>query len=258
MSLTGNEKIIESRLNKVNEKIAEAKCLFPIISGEDDFDFFRKYVNVAKIIHFNHKNGGSFVLEELSDILSDIQGLYINDNYSIKSIPKKKALDIENLCEAFVFTINEVKKLNNNYYYLFKELNEKWTRLIQEDDKKIFGKISSSIRNQFKSFNIDGGSNWNLINLYSVTWLSKAKEIINQVDEIQRNTEREENLSLEDEKNKKMLSLYKAQMDMLIQYKKEGLAIESEIFSMREKLLNLEKQENSAMLQELMQTLDSI
>ena len=55
-----------------------------------------------------------------------------------------------------------------------------------------------------------------------------------------------------------VLKLYEKQLAILVDAKKQGLKIESEIFEMRQKLLSLEKEENSAMLQELMQTLDSI
>lgn len=59
-------------------------------------------------------------------------------------------------------------------------------------------------------------------------------------------------------KAKGLAELYKTQIELLVEYKRKGLDIEKEIYSMREKLLSLEKQENSIMVEELLQTLDRI
>jgi uncharacterized membrane protein len=59
-------------------------------------------------------------------------------------------------------------------------------------------------------------------------------------------------------KAKGLAELYKTQIELLVEYKRKGLDIEKEIYSMREKLLSLEKQENSVMVEELLQTLDRI
>jgi hypothetical protein len=59
-------------------------------------------------------------------------------------------------------------------------------------------------------------------------------------------------------KSEGLLKLYEKQLAILVDAKKQGLAIEADLFDMRKKLLALEKEENSAMLQELMQTLEAI
>ena len=59
-------------------------------------------------------------------------------------------------------------------------------------------------------------------------------------------------------RNKSMIDLYSKQVELLIQYKREGLNIDKEIFDMREKLLVLERQENNAMVQDLLDTLDRL
>ena len=52
--------------------------------------------------------------------------------------------------------------------------------------------------------------------------------------------------------------LYRTQIELMIKYKKEGGNIEKEIFSMRKELLSLEREENNAMVQELIETLDRL
>lgn len=57
---------------------------------------------------------------------------------------------------------------------------------------------------------------------------------------------------------KGLAELYKQQIELLITYKRQGADIDKEVFSMREKLMVLERQENSTMISDLMKTLDSI
>lgn len=59
-------------------------------------------------------------------------------------------------------------------------------------------------------------------------------------------------------KAKGLAELYKTQIDLLIEYKSRGIEIEKEVYSMREKLLSLEREENNAMIQDLMATLDKL
>lgn len=59
-------------------------------------------------------------------------------------------------------------------------------------------------------------------------------------------------------KAKGLAELYKTQIDLLIEYKSKGVEIEKDIYSMREKLLSLEREENNAMIQDLMATLDKL
>lgn len=55
-----------------------------------------------------------------------------------------------------------------------------------------------------------------------------------------------------------MLSLYEGQLSLLQDHKKRGMDIEKESFELRKKLLELERQENSEMINDLLRTLDRI
>jgi flagellar biosynthesis component FlhA len=59
-------------------------------------------------------------------------------------------------------------------------------------------------------------------------------------------------------RNESMLTLYRGQVELIAQHKREGANVEREIYEMRTKLLEHEKQENSAMIQELIGTLDRL
>jgi hypothetical protein len=59
-------------------------------------------------------------------------------------------------------------------------------------------------------------------------------------------------------KAKGLAELYEKQIQLMIKYKREGVNIEKEIFSMREKLFSLEREENNAMVQDLIGTLDRL
>lgn len=55
-----------------------------------------------------------------------------------------------------------------------------------------------------------------------------------------------------------LLSLYEQQLKLLQEHKKRGVDIERETFDLRKKLLELERQENSEMINDLLQTLDRV
>jgi uncharacterized membrane protein len=55
-----------------------------------------------------------------------------------------------------------------------------------------------------------------------------------------------------------MIMLYQEQMRLLVEHKRQGLDIERETYTMREKLLKLEREENNGMVQDLLRTLDSL
>jgi hypothetical protein len=59
-------------------------------------------------------------------------------------------------------------------------------------------------------------------------------------------------------RNTSQIESYKAQVTLMIEFKKQGADIDREVFAMREKLLTLEKQENSAMVQDLLSTLNAL
>lgn len=52
--------------------------------------------------------------------------------------------------------------------------------------------------------------------------------------------------------------LFGVQIELMIKYKKEGVNIENDIYEMRKRLLSLERGENKAMVQDLLQTLDGL
>lgn len=58
--------------------------------------------------------------------------------------------------------------------------------------------------------------------------------------------------------SKAMLSLYEGQLKLLQDHKRRGMDIERESFELRKKLLELERQENSEMINDLLKTLDRI
>lgn len=61
-----------------------------------------------------------------------------------------------------------------------------------------------------------------------------------------------------DAQTRGMMELYKGQLGLLAEHKKNGLDVERETFEMRKKLIELEREENSAMIKDLINTLDSI
>lgn len=61
-----------------------------------------------------------------------------------------------------------------------------------------------------------------------------------------------------DARNRSTLALLSGQVALLAQHKREGLVIENQAFELRQKLLELERTENSAMIQDLKRSLDNI
>ena len=74
--------------------------------------------------------------------------------------------------------------------------------------------------------------------------------------ELDREIERERRLA--EVRNNATLDYMKVLIDLYAKYKEKGLSVEKEIFDMRAKLLELEGQENKAMIQDLVNTLDSL
>jgi hypothetical protein len=58
--------------------------------------------------------------------------------------------------------------------------------------------------------------------------------------------------------SKGIAHLYKAQVELMLEYKRQGARIDQEMFAMREKLISLESQENKIMLTELLNTLNEL
>lgn len=74
--------------------------------------------------------------------------------------------------------------------------------------------------------------------------------------QLRREMERIE--TVEKARASQQLELYRKQIDILAEYKKKEGDITAELLAMRQKLLVLESQENAAMVQNLIQTLDAI
>jgi hypothetical protein len=74
--------------------------------------------------------------------------------------------------------------------------------------------------------------------------------------ELERKVKEEE--ALAKVRNTSMLKMYESQVELMIKGKEAGANIDKEIFAMREKLLILEGQENKAMIQELLETLNGL
>jgi hypothetical protein len=84
----------------------------------------------------------------------------------------------------------------------------------------------------------------------------KARDREQWEEQLHREIIREE--ALAKVRNTSMIEMYKTQVDLMMKYKKEGANIDKDIFAMREKLLLLEGQENKAMVQDLMNTLNGL
>lgn len=74
--------------------------------------------------------------------------------------------------------------------------------------------------------------------------------------QLQRDLIREEKLARA--RNQSQLEAYRAQVELLVEFKKKGADIDKEILAMREKLIGLEKQENNDMIATLVDTLNHI
>lgn len=74
--------------------------------------------------------------------------------------------------------------------------------------------------------------------------------------QLQRDLIREEKLARA--RNQSQLEAYRAQVELLTEFKQKGADIDKEILAMREKLIALEKQENNEMIATLVDTLDRI
>jgi len=85
---------------------------------------------------------------------------------------------------------------------------------------------------------------------------ARARDREQWEEQLHREITREEALARV--RNTSMIEMYKTQVDLMMKYKKEGANIDKDIFAMREKLLVLEGQENKAMVQDLMNTLNGL
>lgn len=84
----------------------------------------------------------------------------------------------------------------------------------------------------------------------------QARDRARWEEELRRELKREEELARV--RNTSQIEAYKAQVALMVEFKRQGTDIDKEVFAMREKLLSLEKQENSAMVQELLSTLNAL
>jgi hypothetical protein len=84
----------------------------------------------------------------------------------------------------------------------------------------------------------------------------QARDRAQWEEQLSRELKREQELARV--RNTSQIESYKAQVSLMIEFKKQGADIDREVFAMREKLLTLEKQENSAMVQDLLSTLNAL
>lgn len=88
------------------------------------------------------------------------------------------------------------------------------------------------------------------------TALADRREEKNFQTNLRREVQRERELS--NVRNEGTIQLLRAQVELIAKHKQEGANVEREIYDMRKKLLEYEREENKAMIGELMSTLDSI
>ncbi len=88
------------------------------------------------------------------------------------------------------------------------------------------------------------------------TALSDRRDEKNFQTNLRRKVQEERELAAV--RNESTIQLLCAQVELIAKHKQEGANVEREIYDMRKKLLDYEKQENSAMIAELISTLDSI
>jgi hypothetical protein len=86
--------------------------------------------------------------------------------------------------------------------------------------------------------------------------LSERKEEKDFQKNLRRKVQEERELAAV--RNDATIRLLREQVALISEHKREGLNVEREIYTMREKLLEYERQENSAMIGDLIKTLDSI
>ena len=84
----------------------------------------------------------------------------------------------------------------------------------------------------------------------------QARDRAKWEEQLSRELKREQELAKV--RNTSQIESYRAQVQLMIEFKKQGADIDREVFAMREKLLTLEKQENSAMVQDLLSTLNAL
>ena len=73
---------------------------------------------------------------------------------------------------------------------------------------------------------------------------------------LRREVQRERELSAV--RNESTIQLFREQVALIAAHKREGLNVEREIYDMRKKLLEFERDENSAMIGDLISTLDRL
>jgi hypothetical protein len=242
--ISGKTKNILKKLNSIKYDVSN----FDIPQGDDkDSD----PENVIKI-HKLFLNEASEIPKQIKEII-----LSIDINFS-----ESEVHEIEKLIEAVLMECKRAYVMMQRGIMIFRI---KCLEEISIDDKRFFKKIKQEERDQrFKLLEMGERLSGLIDSLKeSIDELEESMvEYFDSVISTKKHVDKKmvelEEIEKEERKNNGILDLYKAQMQVLLQAKKEGFAIESEIFSMREKLLNLEKQENSAMLQDLIQTLDSI
>lgn len=175
--------------------------------------------------------------------------------------------------------MNKIIKILGQSLYLmivsYKEnrriFNEEINYLIAQDDKRwFFKKVPQDVRDGMRALvamfdlYIDGMD----MNKYAIDVVvlsdlpSKLDELLkhsnqNKANELAARTESFESARSRGQAQG-MIELFKSQIALLIEHKKNGLDIERETYEMRRKLLELERQENNAMVQDLLKTLDSL
>lgn len=198
------------------------------------------------------------LLDKLNKIADSIDNYFDDEDYhSIYKIIKILGQSLDLMITSY--------KENRRIF------NEEIRYLIAQDDKRwFFKKVSQDSRDGMNTLislfdlYIDGME----MNKYAIDVVvlsdlpSKLDELLKHSNQTRKNELARQTESLESARSRGqaqgMIDLFKAQMSLLIEHKKNGLDIERETYEMRRKLLELERQENNAMVQDLLKTLDSL
>jgi hypothetical protein len=245
--------LLKGRAREVNKELTDLLSkirIRKIKKHEDDFDYLNYTIKCFDGVD-----------DLKGDLLNCLRGI---DN-SINNVS-----DLYELSDTIKIVIDEFIQTFAEHAAVWSRVAVDFDKVIEENDKRLIFKIIKSSEIKRKLSLIDKVKHvlaqWQLESRMFESIIDQLPVLIERVEGEIEERIRNDNLSnLHDIEQAKtagmvngMLKLYEGQIKMLIDAKKQGLIIESEILEMRGKLLNLEKQENSAMLQELMQTLDSI
>lgn len=223
-----------------------------VINSHLDWNSEHKYVTTDQN---NHEKLRELIKQNEDDFQICLNSVHVTDE-NLNQI-KKLISDFEEK----IVGINKVKEkyAQNHYEIINKKPVSLWTRIFSSDARlshEIHKGMCLLYPSLFEFYSLLESRVRCLIDALSKN-ISAYERAIQEKRNALQDLEEEEEAKARG-KAKGLAMLYETQIQLLLKYKKDGLDIEKEVFSMREKLLVLEKQENSAMVQELMQTLDSI